>query len=205
MYASLHVWENECHDLCIFAPPEAFTRWPKCVCVWPLVQELACLFLHKPVFVFVFLACFHASLHVMWFFHVCMCVCSPLLPVALSLCGPILSRIIASKDMHHEFLIHCIFLLSHRGKSMWPGRGQKPNSSRELCATLSGGLWQKVDVRREGMWGCAPETETQVPREKKPPRCKNKAKNSKVIFLPAPWPGEGVCCCLTVCREAFSS
>lgn len=50
--------------------------------------------------------------------------CVVLLPVTLSLCGPIWSWITASRDTHHEFLIHCMFLLEHRGSQCDPAEGR---------------------------------------------------------------------------------
>lgn len=102
------------------------------------------------LFVFVFASCFHASLHVMKFFLESVFVCSPMLPVALSLSGPILSWIIAFKDMHYEFLIRCMFLLTLRGSQCDPAEGKSLPGI--VCVSDShGACHRKADVKREGL------------------------------------------------------
>lgn len=107
---SLHVRDNRCHSLCIPGKPETGT-----------CRNLIAYFCVDLLFF-----CFYASLRVMRLFL--LCVCSPVLRVAIGLGRPLLSRIIAFEDMQHEFLIHCMFLLSYReseyvvteGKSLPP-------------------------------------------------------------------------------------
>lgn len=150
-----------------------------CICVNPSAG-IACLFLHRPLYLFF---CFHASLHVQWLFL--QCVCSLALPVALGLGGPIFSWIIAFKDMHHEFLIHCMFLLSYRGSQYDLNSGKKLNSSRDcVCVTLTGHLRERR-CKEEGMshvW-CAHERKTRVPRKKQQQDVKTKL-NFKGCPLP---------------------
>lgn len=62
---------------------------------------------------------FHVSLCVVWRFreYACASMFTPLLAVALNLCRPIFYRGLLQSKMQipHEFLIHCMPWLSHRG------------------------------------------------------------------------------------------
>ena len=90
----------------------------------------------------IFFSFLPVSMRVMWFVLecvcVCVCVCPPMLPSLFGLYGPVLSRIIAFEDMRHEFLIHCIFQLSHRGSD--PAEGKKLFQGLCVCVCVCGTL-----------------------------------------------------------------
>lgn len=125
---------------------------PGGMCMVALLSDSSCRSLHAclciNLFVFVFASCFRASLHVLRFFPESVFVCSPMLPVALSLCGPILSWIIAFKDMRHEFLIRFMFPLPSECD---PAEGKSLPGIVCVCLTLTGACQSKAEVKREGL------------------------------------------------------
>ena len=158
VFVSLHVWENECHDLCIFVPPEACARWPQCVCVWLLAQEFACLFLHKPVFVFVFLPV-STLLYMLCVLSVCVCCLRPSACVELFYHGSLHCR-----DMHHEYL-YTVCSCSHTGEvSVTRPRAKAllfQGSCVCVCVVLTGPLIEGR-CKEEGVWWCAQTQEKKM-------------------------------------------
>lgn len=142
----------------------------------------------------------------------CACECVCVLPCCRrsSACMDLfLSRIIAFEDMRHEFLIHCIFQLSHRGSD--PAAGKKLFQGLCVCVSVcvSNSLRasrKTADVRRRSC-DCvdvrrALETETQVPR--KDPRCKKKTRLRLSCCLSVTW-RRCVWCCFNFCQSARGS
>lgn len=101
---------------CVSFYPWRDVRGGPNVCAYDSARGICVLLsLQKPVLC----VCFHASLCVVWRFreYACASMFTPLLAVALNLCRPIFYRGLLQSKMQipHEFLIHCMPWLSHRG------------------------------------------------------------------------------------------
>lgn len=115
-----------------------------CVRMTRRVGICVLLSLQKPVLC----VCFHASLCIVWRFreYACASMFTPLLAVALNLCRPIFYRGLLQSKMQipHEFLIHCMPWLSHRGSQCNLGWVLKLNIvclSESVFVSSSQGLW----------------------------------------------------------------
>lgn len=109
---SLHVWENECPDLCIPPLPQRRVHGGLCVCVTPSAK--ICLLISASSRLIVFVSCFFTR--------------SLSSSVLLSCCqnGWVCSQVIALTEMRDEFLMLCTFLCEH---SMWPQRWRLSRAS----------------------------------------------------------------------------
>lgn len=86
------------------------------MCMYVMSRARICMLISTQICVCIYVfACFHVSVCALNHTRVCM--------VVFCLC---------LKDIHHEFLIHCLYVpVLTQGMSIWPRRGQSLNSSRD--------------------------------------------------------------------------